>query len=203
MGILPHYTEKVREKQIERIWIHSDDLKEYYSFSTSYSYGLLREFKLKCPENGYIDLKKGTLVNTVKFEEFIRNRQRENTEYKYKSSCINYKSEEYTYLYFIEAKESKKIKIGVTFNLDNRLASLQSSVPEELEVINIVGFDCRRNALKAETALHKFFCEYRIRIKKRDTEWFLPQINETVKDLTEEQITQIIKSVEGNEEIAI
>ena len=104
---------------------------------------------------------------------------------------------ETTYLYVIEGKDSQKIKIGISKNIDSRLAHLQTSNPEELEVLNKMEFDYRSEALDAESLLHEYFSDYRIMPKGKSTEWFKPDIKKYVYGLGKEHLPQIEKIIEA------
>ena len=103
---------------------------------------------------------------------------------------------ETTYLYIIEGKDSHKIKIGISKNIDSRLAHLQTSNPEELEILNQMEFDYRSEALDAESLLHEYFSGYRIMPKGKSTEWFKPDIKEYVDGLCKEHLPLIEKIIE-------
>lgn len=66
-------------------------------------------------------------------------------------------------VYFLQGVETKRIKIGVSFNVPNRMAQLVSSEP--LELLGVI----KGGGEKLERELHKKFAEQRVH-----GEWFKP-----------------------------
>lgn len=68
------------------------------------------------------------------------------------------------FVYFIQGENGGAIKIGYTYNIDQRIASLQTGYPDKLLVLaDIPGDEV------VESELHKIFSEYKLR-----GEWFKP-----------------------------
>jgi len=73
------------------------------------------------------------------------------------------------WIYFIQAKPSKSIKIGKTSGrLIDRLANLQTSCPEELWILSAFQVECGVDNMLEEW-IHDFLADHRIR-----GEWFKP-----------------------------
>lgn len=71
-------------------------------------------------------------------------------------------------VYFLRAGESGNIKIGKTYDLNARVASLQTGSPEPLRLLAFI--NCREvNPTDAEAAMHGKFQQYRLQ-----GEWFRP-----------------------------
>jgi hypothetical protein len=66
------------------------------------------------------------------------------------------------YIYFLYAPISKRMKIGYTKFFDTRFAKIQSSSPEQLEILRIIEGDGR-----LERMLHRLFS-----IERDHGEWF-------------------------------
>lgn len=66
------------------------------------------------------------------------------------------------YIYFLYAPISKRMKIGYTKFFDQRFAKIQSSSPEQLEVLRVIEGDGR-----LERMLHRLFS-----IERDHGEWF-------------------------------
>ncbi|TXG81253.1 MAG: GIY-YIG nuclease family protein [Spirochaetes bacterium] len=67
-----------------------------------------------------------------------------------------------THLYVLQC--GTRFKIGVTNNIEKRIASLQTGNPEKIELIHI---EERQNPTKAERYLHRCFHKNRLK-----GEWF-------------------------------
>lgn len=67
-----------------------------------------------------------------------------------------------SYVYLIQASESKNLKIGFSSNPDRRIKKLQTGNKEKLSMIGLI-----RGGAKTEKMLHKMFASYRER-----GEWF-------------------------------
>jgi T5orf172 domain len=72
-----------------------------------------------------------------------------------------------TFVYFIREANTPFVKIGVTENLDDRLADLQVGNHGELYLEGALLFRTREEALTAERELHVRYGRYRVR-----GEWF-------------------------------
>ena len=86
------------------------------------------------------------------------------------------------YLYLIHAKTTTWYKIGVTGNIDKRLAQLQTSTPLDLEVI---AHCVCHNAYGAEAYLHEQYKDNKVK-----GEWF---------SLSEDEITTLINQYHKDE----
>lgn len=142
-----------------------------------------------------VDRYKGKLIESLLEIDFIEAFEEIKAEVEEKPYG---EKPETTFLYIIEGKDSQKIKIGISKNIDSRLAHLQTSNPEELEVLNKMEFDYRSEALEAESLLHEYFKEYRIMPRGKTTEWFKPDIKKYVNGLTKEHLPKIRKIVESH-----
>lgn len=69
---------------------------------------------------------------------------------------------EVTFVYFVQATESRRIKIGFTARLGKRLLAISTYCPEPVQVIGIM-----HGTIQDELALHERFKSCRIR-----GEWF-------------------------------
>ena len=137
-----------------------------------------------------VDMYKGKLIESLLEINFINSL--ENIESEVNGNP--YKEEpDTTYLYIIEGKESRKIKIGIAKSIDSRISTLQTANPE-LEIINKIEFPYRSEALEAEKLFHEYFKDYRIFPKGKSTEWFKPDIKKYSIGLTKEHIP-LIKEV--------
>ena len=67
-------------------------------------------------------------------------------------------------VYFVQAKESRLIKIGTSVNVRGRLRELSGASPEELELLVDI-----RGDREVETRIHERFAKYR-----KHGEWFEP-----------------------------
>ena len=67
-------------------------------------------------------------------------------------------------VYFVQAKQLKLIKIGVTKNLKSRLSALNTGCPDDLKVLKIIQGD-----VSLEKLLHEKFAHLRVK-----GEWFTP-----------------------------
>jgi hypothetical protein len=70
-------------------------------------------------------------------------------------------------VYFIQAVQSKLVKIGVSVNVEQRLKTLQSGSPEKLEVVRIL----KNSGRLRESELHRQCAKYR-----KHGEWFAPEV---------------------------
>ena len=80
------------------------------------------------------------------------------------------KSDEPHSVYFIEAKETGKVKIGMARHVERRLNELQTANGDILTVLGSIEFENRASALGFEKWLHEKYRWYRISAgKKRKT----------------------------------
>lgn len=70
------------------------------------------------------------------------------------------------YIYIFITNESKKIKIGVTNNIESRLKNIQTGNPE---IVEVYYFAERDDAYKIEKMLHRHFCKNKT---TSNGEWF-------------------------------
>jgi len=70
------------------------------------------------------------------------------------------------FVYFIQSGDSGPIKIGVAYNVKQRIAGLQTANPNKLNLLATIK---NKNALKVESDLHEKFKEHRLQ-----GEWFKP-----------------------------
>jgi predicted GIY-YIG superfamily endonuclease len=66
------------------------------------------------------------------------------------------------YVYFVLNRDSKAIKIGLTKNIQRRLAALQTSSPAQLELLLSIKVESVQAAKNKERWLHEKFAELRI-----------------------------------------
>jgi len=84
-----------------------------------------------------------------------------------------------TIIYFIQQGNGGSIKIGISSNIEKRLASLQTGSPYKLKVLLTI-----KGSEKLEKEIHSKFAEYRL-----SGEWFKPvkqitdYINQKLKDI--------------------
>jgi Meiotically Up-regulated Gene 113 (MUG113) protein len=78
--------------------------------------------------------------------------------------CLALSESEAQYVYFIQAGEGGPLKVGIAFDVNARLRSLQTASPFDLRLLGSVP-----GARRAEEALHHIFAPHRLR-----GEWFSP-----------------------------
>ena len=78
------------------------------------------------------------------------------------------------FVYYILNQEKDKVKIGVSNNPISRAKQLQNACGEEIEILHVIEFKNREEALKAEAFLHMKFSDFRKKPTKvsRSCEWF-------------------------------
>lgn len=74
-------------------------------------------------------------------------------------------------LYILQMKNSKYFKIGITDNLNRRLAQLQTGCPEELIVIKLYTHYQRKIIEKYERVLHNYYKKCGCKVRSNG-EWF-------------------------------
>lgn len=74
-------------------------------------------------------------------------------------------------LYILQNGDTNQYKIGVTNNLNRRLAELQTGCPEELKVIKLFTHYQRKPIEKYERVLHRYYTKCGCRIRENG-EWF-------------------------------
>lgn len=218
MGILPHYTEKVREKQTIQMRGYKvrntdfDDLtKANYTYMRNLeemnheiieglSHSIITSIKREAEDllEMMFEKYKGKLIENLLEINFLQSLQDIADELSDENPFEE--KPETTFLYIIEGKDSRKIKIGISKNIDSRLANLQTSNPEELEVINQMEFDYRSEAVNAEAMLHEYLKDFRIMPKGKSTEWFRPEIRKYVNGLGKRHLPQIAEIIKSREQ---
>ena len=103
------------------------------------------------------------------------------------------------YVYYIINEARNKIKIGISNDPISRAKNIQTSSGEEIEILNIIEFDSRNEALETEEFLHKRFENFRMRPTKVSTssEWFDIKIKDALLTCykTKEQIMEFINAM--------
>lgn len=106
------------------------------------------------------------------------------------------------YVYFIQSKKSKYIKIGHTDNPEKRLRSLQTGSAESLVLLGTLCFESREQAAQYEQKAHDYLKDSRLEGEwfdftteviefLIDFEWFTPviyQLRGVIKHLKQENI---------------
>lgn len=72
------------------------------------------------------------------------------------------------FVYFISDEES--LKIGIANDVPKRLKQLQTGSSSKLNIIHVVPFNSRKEAMKKERELHKKYEAFRL-----EGEWFVKQ----------------------------
>jgi Meiotically Up-regulated Gene 113 (MUG113) protein len=72
-----------------------------------------------------------------------------------------------SYVYFIQANPSKRVKIGKANNPETRLKELQTGSPEKLSILGLINCKHSGQAAEREAVLHKQFSDLRL-----EGEWF-------------------------------
>lgn len=75
------------------------------------------------------------------------------------------------FLYILQNGTTNQFKIGITNNIDNRIASLQTGCPFELHLIKKWTHHNRKNILNYEKIIHQYFTKAGKRIRNNG-EWF-------------------------------
>jgi hypothetical protein len=86
-------------------------------------------------------------------------------------------------IYFIQATESRRIKIGIANDVDARFRNLQTSCPEKLEILAVLA-----PGLTSEKQLHELFANTR-----KIGEWFesSPELETFISEHREKVMTDI------------
>jgi len=104
----------------------------------------------------------------------------QNTSYELKKpEKISKKS----YVYFIQSDDF--VKIGFTTNIESRLASLQTSIPNNLQLLGVMF-----GSVSDEKMLHSKFSDFRVR---NNGEWFC--LNEEIMGFIKENCKPDVKSL--------
>jgi predicted GIY-YIG superfamily endonuclease len=100
-------------------------------------------------------------------------------------------------LYILQNGNSNEYKIGITDNLNRRLAQLQTGCPNELKIIKIWTHYQRKTILKYERVLHRFYTKCGCRIRPNG-EWFnlrVPDINFLCKPNSIAEQNEVIENI--------
>lgn len=75
-------------------------------------------------------------------------------------------------MYILRNGGTNQYKIGITNNLNRRLAELQTGCPEELIIVKLYRHYQRKPIERYEMVLHRYFARQGKRIRKNG-EWFI------------------------------
>lgn len=89
------------------------------------------------------------------------------------------------YVYFVRIGDNGPVKVGIAKTVEKRLAGLQVSCPEKINLMGKIEFKNADEAVNKEKMLHKLFWQYRM-----SGEWFYP---------SERVIKTIYKFLEGED----
>lgn len=110
-------------------------------------------------------------------------------------------------MYILQNGNTQEYKIGITNNLNKRLATLQTGCPNELKVVKVFTHYNRRTIEKYERVLHRYFTMCGCRIRPNG-EWYnlrKPDITYLCKPQTiaeqNELIAEMLKMMRGHRSI--
>lgn len=98
----------------------------------------------------------------------------------------------YSYVYFIKNMETKKVKIGLTDNIRQRVRDLKTAAGAKLVPLFAFEYSSRDQAKKAERELHEIFAKKRVSIDGIKTEWFMPSVEKEAYALA--RMTELTES---------
>lgn len=92
---------------------------------------------------------------------------------------------EKTFVYFIENCTTRRIKIGITNNIEKRVNGIKTGAGADLNVLGLISMESRDAARKKESELHERFSASRIYSGVSITEWFDERIKPEVMKILE------------------
>ena len=104
---------------------------------------------------------------------------------------------EMQFMYILQNGDTSEYKIGITNNLNKRMASLQTGCPNELKIVKLFTHYDRKQIMKYERVLHRYYTKCGCRIRTNG-EWFnlrIPDLTFLCKPQTIAEQNELIQNI--------